>query len=337
MIYIETRSTNPYYNFALEYYLMKEKNLPYKQILLFWRTEPTVMIGRYQNTIEEINEKYVRANNIQVVRRITGGGTVYTDMGGWQFSMINRGNKKEIDFKQYLTPIIEALNNLGVKAEFNSRNDLVIGDKKISGNAQGMYNGYTLHHGTLLFDSDLEQLVRCLNVDDEKIISKGIKSVKDRVTNISKHLQNSMESLEFKELMISNLTGKNNTSQDISSHEDDKEYLLTDEDINRIEEITKEKFQDWDWNYGKSPKFNIVKGARFDGGKVEFKLDVNNGIIESCNIYGDFFTGMDIEKICLKLIGVRYDKDDILQRLKEEDMERGFHNIDLQQMVKEIF
>ncbi len=188
MIYIENNSTDPFFNFALEYYLITEKQLPEDQIFIFWRTEPTLMIGKYQNTIEEINEDYAKKNGIKVVRRITGGGTIYTDLGGWQFSFITKGLAETIDFNKYIGPVMEGLKKLDVPAEFNSRNDLVIHGKKFSGNAQCMLNGYTLHHGSLLFDTDFEQMVKCLTVDDYKIISKGIKSVKERVTNISEHL-----------------------------------------------------------------------------------------------------------------------------------------------------
>lgn len=322
MIYVENNSTNPYYNFALEYYLIHEKSLPDNQIFMFWRTEPTVMIGKYQNTLEEINEKFVKENNINVVRRITGGGAIYTDMGGWQFSFITKGKADQIDFNKYVTPIIEALIKMGVSAEFNSRNDLVIKDKKFSGNAQCMSNGYTLHHGSLLFNTDFEQMVRCLTVDDYKIISKGIKSVRERVTNISDHLPKPVDSLKFKELMVKSIMNGS-----------DNEYKLTDEDIKRINEIAKEKFETWQWNYGKSPKFNITKVGRFEGGKIEIKLDVNKGIIENCNLYGDFFGTVDVTKLCISLIGCEYNKESVKAALEKQQMDHVFYNISFDELI----
>lgn len=324
MIYIENNSTDPYFSFALEYYLMQEKNLPADQIFMFWRTEPTLMIGRYQNTIEEINGKYAKEHNINVVRRVTGGGTIYTDLGGWQFSFISKG-KEQIDFYKYITPIIDALNNIGVKAEFNSRNDLVINNKKFSGNAQCTSNGYTLHHGSLLFDTDLEQMVRCLTVDDYKIISKGIKSVKERVTNISEHLLKPLDSMQFRRIMVNSIV-----------EDSCKEYKLTEIDLKRINEISREKFKRWDWNYGKSPKFNITKVGRFDGGKVEFKLDVNSGIIESCSIYGDFFGAVDVSKICQVLIGSKYNKEGVMEAFSKIDIENAFYNIKANDLLETI-
>lgn len=330
MIYIESNSTNPFYNFALEYFLMREKNLPNDKIFMFWRTEPTCMIGRYQNTIAEINERHIKENNIQVVRRITGGGTIYTDLGCWQYSFINRGKAEQIEFKKYLEPIVEALKQIGIKAEFNSRNDLAIDGKKISGNAQCMCNGYTLHHGTLLFESDLEELVKSLRVDDYKIISKGIKSVKERVTNISEHLPIDVDIEEFKSLMVKNIMKS-------SLGFEKKEYVLTSADIKRINEISKELFETWDWNYGKSPKFNIVKTTRFAGGKVEFKFDVNKGIIEACSIYGDFFGDVDRTKLYDDLVGLKYDSKKIKEILERNQTKYNFYDIDFTQLANDSF
>lgn len=325
MIYIETTSTNPYFNFSLEYYLMKEKKLSDDTLFLFWQTDPTLMIGRYQNTLEEINQRYVSKNKINVVRRISGGGTIYTDLGGWQYSFITRGKADEINFAKYVAPIVEALNKIGVKAEFNSRNDLVIDNKKFSGNAQCMLSDYTLHHGSLLFDTDLGEMVKSITVDEHKIISKGIKSIRERVTNIKEHLIEPMGALEFKELMVQSImNGSKN------------QYILTEEDIKRINEILKEKFETWEWNYGKSPKFNITKTGRFNGGKMEFKLDVNEGIIEKCTIYGDFFGTVDMNLFCNALIGCKYNKESIKETLEKNNLQSVFYKINYLNLIDVI-
>mgnify|MGYP000956186103 CR=1 FL=1 len=325
MIYINNTSTNPFFNFALEYYLMNEKKLPENTVFLFWRTEPTLMIGRYQNTIEEINEKYVKKNKINVIRRISGGGTIYTDLGGWQYSFITKGKAEQIDFNKYVTPIVEALNKIGVGAEFNSRNDLVINNRKFSGNAQCMISDYTLHHGSLLFNTDLGEMIKSITVDEYKIISKGIKSVKERVTNIADHLKEPMDSMKFKELMVQSvMRGSKN------------EYKLTDEDIRRVNEISKNKFEMWEWNYGKSPKFNITKTGRFNGGKMEFKLDVNGGIIERCTVYGDFFGTVDINSFCNVLMGCKYNKESIKEALEKNNMQNVFYDINYLNLIDVI-
>lgn len=325
MIYIENNSTDPYFNFALEYYLIKEKQLPNDQVFIFWRTEPTVMIGKYQNTLEEINERFVKENKINVVRRITGGGAIYTDMGGWQFSFITKGVTESIDFNQYIGPVIEGLKKLDVPAEFNSRNDLVIHVKKFSGNAQCILNGYTLHHGSLLFSTDFEQMVKCLTVDDYKIISKGIKSVRERVTNISEHLLQPIDTDTFRKIMVDSIMQGSS-----------EEYKLTSEDLQRINAIAKEKFESWEWNYGTSPKFNITKTGRFDGGKMEFKLDVNKGKITSCHIYGDFFGTMDISVLCDALIDCDYEKESVKKAIEKCDIKQGLYNIDEEELANII-
>lgn len=321
MIYVDNISTDPFFNFALEHYFMAEKKLD-DDVFVFWRTSPTLMIGKYQNAAEEINERFVREQGIHVVRRVTGGGTIYTDMGGWQFSFITRGEAGQIDFQTYVTPVIEALQSLGVAVEFNSRNDLVIGGRKFSGNAQGMKSGCTLHHGSLLFHTDLEQMVRCLSVDDYKIISKGIKSVRERVTNISEHLTRDVSPEDFKALMVERIR-KGST----------KEYVMTDVDRARIEEIADQSFRTWEWNYGKAPKFNITKTGRFDGGKMEFRLDVEQGVIKSCRVYGDFFGSMDIEELCEALVGCRYEKESVRERLATLDLAKAFYRIDQDELI----
>ncbi|MBU4439767.1 MAG: lipoate--protein ligase [Firmicutes bacterium] len=322
MIYVENNSTDPFYNFALEYYLITEKQLPEDQVFIFWRTEPTLMIGKYQNTIEEINERVAKENGINVVRRITGGGTIYTDMGGWQFSFITKGVGEAIDFNKYIGPVIEGLKKLDVPAEFNSRNDLIIHGKKFSGNAQCMLNGYTLHHGSLLFNTDFEQMVKCLTVDDYKIISKGIKSVKERVTNISDHLNRPVNTDTFRKLMVDSIMQGS-----------DKEYKLTPADQVRINAIAKEKFESWEWNYGTSPKFNITRTGRFDGGKMEFKLDVNKGKITDCHIYGDFFGTMDVSVLSDALIDTNYEKESIKKAIEQCDIKHGFYNINMDELA----
>lgn len=323
MIYIENNSTDPFFSFALEYYLITEKNLSTEQIFIFWRTEPTLMIGKYQNAIEEINLNYVIEQGVKVVRRITGGGAIYTDLGGWQFSFITRGQADQIDFGKYLTPVIEALKTLEINAEFNSRNDLVIDGKKISGNSQCMLNGYTLHHGSLLFNTDFEEMVRCLTVDNYKIISKGIKSVKERVTNISDHLKSPIDIETFKQLMIASIR---QGSSEV--------YTLSDVDIRRISEIAKEKFECWDWNFGKSPKFNIIRTGWFNNcGKIELRLDVNKGVINDCRIYGDFFGSIDIDDLCKVLIGTKYKRENLQKVIDDQMIKKGLHNIDTAELV----
>ena len=246
MIYIETGSTDVYYNFGLEYYFTLEKRLP-DTVFLFWRTTPTLMVGKYQNVLEEINKPYADARGIHLVRRMSGGGTIYTDMGGWQFTFIQHKEAGEIEFGQYIAPVIDALREMGVRADFNGRNDLTIDGKKFSGNAQYRLGDCIVHHGSLLFDTDIAQMVASTTVDSYKITSKSIKSVRDRVTNISEHLPGPMDAETFKETMVRHIMNGSTAT-----------YTVTPEDDARIREIAREQFQSWERIFGRSPKFTIA-------------------------------------------------------------------------------
>lgn len=324
MIYVENNSLDPYFNFALEYYLMTEKNLDDDIIFMFWRTSPTIMIGKFQNTIEEINQEYVKAKNIKIVRRMSGGGTIYTDMNGWQFTFITKNyDGKGIDFKTFTEPIINCLKEQGIEAYLNNRNDLLINGKKFSGNAQYIKSGSRLHHGSILFDTDIEEMVRSITVAEDKIISKGIKSVRERVTNISEHLDGKIDALKFKEIMLKSLLRESN-----------KIYKLTEEDVKRVKEISKDKFETWDWNYGASPKFNITKWKRFNGGKVEFKMNIDKGIIKDVDISGDFFGEGEIEDISKSICGCKYNKEEIVKALDNIEIEKYFYKIGKEELIE---
>lgn len=316
MIYINSNSTSPYFNFALEEYFMTQKNLDDDKIFLFWRTNPTVMIGRYQNTYCEINEKYVKENNINVVRRNSGGGTIYTDMGAWQFTFIEKNHKENgISFGKFTEPIINALRKENIDADFNSRNDLLIGKRKFSGNAQYRKDNSILHHGSILFNTDIKAMVESITVAEDKIIAKGIKSVRERVINISEVMKENITSEEFRDIILNSLL------------KDSKTYTLTQEDINAINRIKDEKFESWDWNYGKNPVFNINRWKRFDGGRVDFKLDIKNGIIKNCVIEGDFFVSRDILKIEEAFVDCKYVKEGISKLLDEINVNSYFYKI----------
>lgn len=316
MIYINSNSASPYFNFALEEYLLEHKDLGDDEIFLFWRTNPTIMVGRYQNTYSEINEKYVKENNINVVRRNSGGGTIYTDMGAWQFTFIEKNYKEEgISFEKFTGPIVDALQKQGIDANFNSRNDLLIGKRKFSGNAQYRKNNAMLHHGSILFNTDIQAMVKSITVAEDKIIAKGIKSVRERVINISEVMNNIITSEDFRDIMLENLL-KNSTI-----------YTLTEDDVKSINKIKEEKFESWDWNYGKNPIFNINRHKRFDGGCVDFKLDVKKGIIKNCTMEGDFFLSGDISIVEKSFINCKYAKEDISKLLDTLDIEKHFYKI----------
>lgn len=320
MIYVATNSNDPYVNLATEYYVATRKDFK-EPVFMLWANKPTLVVGKFQNTVEEINEDYVRENGVNVIRRMSGGGTVYHDLGGRQFTFIVRGAGMKISFEEYLNPIVKALLDLGVEACMTGRNDLTVGGKKISGNAQYKIGDITVHHGTLMFDSDIEAVVRSTNVDPYKIISKSIKSVRERVTNIKEHLHTDMTVEEFDRHIINAVCP------------DGREYLLNDEDRAEIEKIADEKFRGHDNIYGKNPKYQIEKTGRFAGGKVTWLLDIKNEVIVSAKLYGDFFAGEDVGKVEQLIVGCRPDYDEILSALKNGVKEGVIYSVTLEDLA----
>ncbi len=315
MIYIETGSEDVYYNFGLELYFAAEKKLD-EPVLLFWRTTPTLMVGKYQNTLEEINQPYAEQHGIQVVRRLSGGGTIYTDPGGWQFTFIDYNEDTQITFTQYIAPVVEALRALGVAAEFNGRNDLVIGGRKFSGNAQYKQGGTTVHHGSLLFDTDITQMVAATTVDPYKILSKSIKSVRDRVTNISEHLPQPMDTDAFKRHMVRYLMRGS-----------EKTYTPDAQDVERIWQLAAERFDNWACKYGANPRFAVTKTGRFAGGKMEVRLTVKKGVIQEAAVNGDYFAAERADRLAECLIGCAYDRAAVRAALAAQNMEDAVYGV----------
>lgn len=312
------------FSFALEYYFMKEKILG-GDVFTFWRTHPTLMIGRYQITSAEINEAYAKEKDIKIVRRMSGGGTIYTDEGGWQFSFISNRSNAESGFAKFTAPVIAALKNMGVDAELGGRNDLLIGGKKFSGNAQHHDRNCMLHHGSILYNTNLEELVRSITVSDDKIVSKGIQSIRQRVTNISDHMDTKMPALEFKNHMLESILS-----------ESDQTYVLSGPDIMRINQIADEIFRNWEWNYGKSPDYQITKSRRFGGGKLEVCLNLQNGRISDCMFYGDFFFSGDIKILADRLKGCPYREEDIRMALSGALLNENFYLITLDELISSM-
>lgn len=320
MQFLVNKSTNPFFNLALEEYLLKNVDIK-EDYFILWQNEPTIVIGKYQNTLKEINMNFVRDNNINVVRRNSGGGAVYHDLGNINFTFITKYDEKHLlDFKTFTNPVVYSLGKLNVKAQLSGRNDILIDGRKISGNSQHIYKDRFLHHGTLLFNSELENLVKALNVDNDKIISKGIESIKSRVTNIKEHVKEHVKEdifmEKFKKILIENIFIWNKSSL--------KEYNLTSDQIASIEKLMKEKYMTWQWNYGESPEFNYRNSKRFQGGKLEVLLNIVEGHINECKIYGDFLGVMDVSEIEKKIIGVKYGEEYIEEFLKEIDINKYF-------------
>lgn len=324
MIYIETGSTDVCYNFGLEYYFTVEKSLD-DTVFLFWRTTPTLMVGRYQNVLEEVDKAYADAHHIRIVRRMSGGGTIYTDMGGWQFTFIEKAREEDIQFQRYIAPVTDALRELGVEADFNGRNDLTIGGKKISGNAQYRLGGQVVHHGSLLFDTNLEEMAAATTVDRYKIESKSIKSVRERVTNIAEHLASPMEAEDFKARVVRHILGPSGTV-----------YTVTPEDDQRIREIGQERFGSWESTYAQGPGFNIQRTGRFRGGSMLFRLDVKKGVIQRAAVSGDFFSTLSGDAIGQALSGCRYERTAVREALERSGVAGAVYRASAEEIAQAI-
>jgi lipoate---protein ligase len=329
MLFIDNKGiTDPRINLAIEEYALKNLDIN-ETYLLFYINEPSIIIGKNQNTIEEINTEYVEKNGIHVVRRLSGGGAVYHDLGNLNFSFITKDDGDSfLNFRKFTEPIIKALKKLGVNAELSGRNDIIVEGRKISGNAQFSTRGRMFSHGTLLFDSKIENIVSALNVKKDKIESKGIKSIRSRVANISEFLKEKMTIEEFRSILLESIFGKD---------KEIPEYVLTEEDWANIHKLSRERYQNWEWNYGKSPKFNLRHSHRFPAGQIDVRLEVQKGIIENCKIYGDFFGAGDVAEIEEKLIGKRYEKSEIEKALQDVDIKHYFGNIEKEEFINLIY
>lgn len=328
LINIINESNNPYFNLALEEYALKNLNLG-DDMLILWINEPTVVIGRNQNTIEEINSKYIKEHNINVVRRMSGGGAVYHDFGNVNYTFITSSEGDSANnFRKFTQPVIDLLSDLGVKAEFSGRNDITIDGKKVSGTAQYYLKDRMLHHGAILFHTNLDILKDVLNVKLDKIESKGIKSVRSRVANVYDYLPNKMSPVEFKEA-LSNFI--------LSSSDKNKEYNLTDEDLAAINKMKDEKYNTWEWVYGESPNFDLQKSKRYAGGSLDIRLDIQNGSIKECKIFGDFFGKKDKSELENLLTGTNFKEDSVRNVLNSANFEDYFYGITIEDFIDCMF
>ncbi len=351
MIYLQNNSLDPYFNLALEEFFLTRPNadessgdapnspsfneLTVEPILLLWQNAPTVVVGGRQNTLEEINLAFIEERKINVIRRTTGGGAVYHDLGNLNYSFIvpdatrlasptsnalpvgnlHAAHQPQVptltdSFRLLSQPVVDTLRSWNLPAELSGRNDITIDGRKVSGSAQARKNGKTLHHGTLLFNSNLDDVAAALNVDPEKFRSKAVASVRSRVANIAEFLpRNERDGLieRFKADLLSRLQ----KTQNIVKKE------ITESELAQIRKLRDEKYATWEWNFGASPRFQFRSSRRFDWGKFELAFDVVRGRIERAQIFGDFFALDDLSPLLTRLIGTPFERDALLSNISE--------------------
>ena len=315
-------STAPQYNLALEEYVLAAKTAD--DYVLLWQNDNSIIVGKHQNTAAEVNQTYVDTHNINVVRRITGGGAVYHDLGNLNFSFItDTKDIAQVSLDSFLEPVIAALRTLGITATIQGRNDLAIDGKKISGNAQAAIKNRILHHGTLLFSANLGVLSSALNVKPDKLLSKGVTSVRSRVGNIVDFLQSPLTISQF----IAHLQHEFTHTQHAI------EWQPTEQDLTAINNLVATKYATWDWNYGKSPQFTLTNRKRFAGGELEVFLTIQKGIITEASFYGDFLTLLPAEQLAQKLINIPYTKEAVTNALSKEPIAMYFNGFTLEDVV----
>jgi lipoate-protein ligase A len=328
MIYIVSRSHKPDYNIALEEYCFKNLR-QFNKIFILWINEPAIIVGKHQNTLAEINSRYVEEKGIHVVRRITGGGAVYHDLKNLNYTIISHEKGDgEFDFKTFSQPVINTLAELGVTAEFSGRNDITINGKKICGNAQAYHNGRVMHHGCLLFDTDLSVLSQALETSKEVVETKGVKSVRSRVDNILPNLPEKITVQQFADRILTHMQQR---------YPEMVKYHFSEEELQVIEQARREKFGNWKWNFGLNPTAEIVRERRYPGGKIQVFVDTRKGMIQQISFFGTFFgVNSDLTGVTERLKGVRYNSAAVHEALSSFDITPYFAGITLNELTDAI-
>ena len=303
--FIDVKSTDPAFNLALEQYAFDA--LPRdRSWFLLWRNHNAIVIGRHQNTLAEINEEAVREREVTVVRRLSGGGAVYHDLGNLNFTFIqDAGQAGQLDMGLFCRPVAQAL-------------QATIDGQKFSGNSQYIREGRVMHHGTILYSSDLETVGQVLRVDPEKIQAKGVRSVRARVTTVRAHMPRPVPLAQFKARLL----------EEISRERPMEPYALTETDIAAVEAIKRERYDRWEWNYGVSPPCDLLRRRRVEGcGMVEAHIHLEEGRIAGLAFFGDFFSAVEPEELARRLLGCPLREEDLAARLEGVEVSRYFSGL----------
>ena len=306
---ILSESIDPYFNIASEEVLLKHRKEDY---FLLYRNQPSVVVGKHQNTLAEVNMDYVRDKGFHVVRRISGGGTVYHDLGNINFAFITTGKEGElVDYARHTLPLIKAMEKLGLAVSLGKRNELLLDGKKISGTASHVYKNRALHHGTLLFSSAMKELGDSLRVKSDRFRDRAVKSIPSRVTNVREHLVDKM-SVENFMMHIYGYT--------LENMEGAVSYSYRGKDVEEIKELKDSRFSTWEWNFGYSPRYQFSRDLHIGKAKIALHMNVEKGIIQEVSIQGDFMGARDVHALEEVLVGTIHDPETLRQRLSGIDV-----------------
>lgn len=317
MLFVNNIQTDPHLNLALEEYLLRHANTD-QPLLLFYINQPAVIIGRNQNTLEEIDPDFIKANGIHVVRRLSGGGAVFHDLGNLNFSFITPSRQDLHNFAKFTEPVVAVLRQLGVAAELRGKSDIFAEGRKISGNAQYVTQQRMFSHGTLLFDTDIATMLKSLNPRQAVIESRAVQSVRNFVVNIRELLAEDMDILAFRQTLLDGIFGGGAVAT----------YELDAAAWAGVEKLAAERYRTWEWNYGRSPQFNVRHEKDLPGGKVDVRFQVENGRILSCKIYGNFSGRQPIAELEARLTGLRYDRDSLIDTLTQIELNQYLGDVD---------
>ena len=325
MRYIKNPSTNPYYNMAFDEYCLE--SLPIDEpVFYLWQNRPAVIVGFNQEVNTEVNLDFLKKNGIDLVRRVTGGGAVFHDLGNLNYTIVGRSEDLERDYPEYASIMAKALQSLGVPATLSGRNDILVEGRKVSGFAKRVCKNRLMVHGTLMYNVDVDVLTKVLNPSNTKLQSKGIASVRSRVANLCDYLPE-----------IPNIqTFSNRLEEILSCNNADTEYQLSDTDLANIQLLTDKKFATWEWNYGRSPKATLTHSSRLACGTVEIHLTLTENRISSCRFGGDFLGNLPATDLESALIEVIYDTENIEKRLSSFTISDYFDGVTVEELVKLI-
>lgn len=332
MRYLRNRNTDPYYNMAFDEYALQQLSLE-EPLFFLWQNSPAVIIGLNQNAYAEVNLDYLKENNIALVRRVTGGGAVYHDLGNLNYTIVGRTKDLDRDYPEYTRYMLRALQKLGVEAELSGRNDILVSGRKVSGFAKRVYKDRLMVHGTLMFDVNLEVLEQALNPPASKLAAKGVSSVRSRVMNLRECLPHIADIVDFRDLL----------ERHLSCDYRDTECQLSQEDLQKIEFSARSKFASPEWIFGTacSDFLEISRGThktshkkRLSCGTVEVELVIRDGYIADCYFGGDFIGNLPAFSISEALVGVRYETIALRQRLLPLNVAAYFDGVEINELLE---